>query len=76
MSAGVGSIVSLYMDTLSTLEVGHAIQTGTGRLYEITALRQQQKGKHRGRWHIQAIVARPDTAATYPRVIPLRWYRR
>ena len=76
MAAGIGSVVSLYMDTPRKLEVGNAIQTGSGRLYEITALRRQERGKHTGRWHIGALVVDPALADTYDRIIPLAWYPR
>lgn len=56
MKAPAGAVVSLYMDTLRLMEVGDEVRTRSGRRYEVVGLRRQERGKHKGRWHIQARV--------------------
>jgi len=74
MSAGIGSPVGLYMDTQRVLVSGDYIETPTGRTYEIQTVRRQERGKHKGRAHIRAIVvaSAPDGATVHPLV----WYKR
>ena len=76
MSAGIGSVVGLYMDTPRKLAEGDYIQTPTERTYEITSVRQQTRGKHTGRWHLRALVIPADAIPEGATVHPLAWYRR
>lgn len=80
-AASPGSIVGIYMDTTRTLDPGDYIQTGTGRVYEIQAVRVQQRGVHVGRQHLRVVVMPPEfdlgaAIAAGARAIPLVWYRR
>ena len=77
MKAPPGRIVSLYMDTLRTIEVGDEIETRSGRRYEVQSVRVQSRGKHVGRKHLMALVLDPD----HPRdpdvtIHALWWYSR
>jgi hypothetical protein len=76
VKAGIGSEVGLYMDTPRLLEVGHFIETPTGRTYEITTLRRQERGKHKGRWHIRALVVSRASVPDEATVHPILWYSR
>jgi hypothetical protein len=70
-----GEVVKLTYDSpLHKLTEGDYLQTPTGRLYEVLAVRVQEKGKHAGRQHLTAIVSSghpPDV-----NVYPLHWYPR
>lgn len=44
--APVGANVSIYMDTQRVIRSGDFVRTRTGRLYQVTAVREQQRGKH------------------------------
>ena len=72
-AAPPGSLVRLYYDG-RPLAVGDVLQTASGRLYGVYAVRLQECGKHTGRQHLQCVVLKsaPDDA----RVVPLFWYRR
>jgi hypothetical protein len=74
--APAGAEVSLYVDSIASVEPGDAIVTGTGRAYMVTAVRVQARGKHRGRQHLRAIVS--DVADIGPgiRRHKIYWYRR
>jgi hypothetical protein len=89
--ATLGSVVGLYFDTPREVAEGHIIINGylTGqperRAYEVTAVRQQQRGHRVGRWHLRAVVVAttPDQLATVladlaPEQVVHRmyWYRR
>jgi hypothetical protein len=77
MAAPVGSLVKLYFDTRRTLDVGDVCQSGaTGRSYRIVTARRQTRGKHEGRWHIEAIVIDPATVTDDDHVFTYHWYRR
>ncbi len=76
MKAPIGAVVKLYVDARWPLEPHHILTTPTGRAYVILTVRVQMRGKHRGRQHLQALVAElaslpPDA----PRFL-LRWYKR
>lgn len=74
-TAPIGAEVRFYFDGgPADLGRGDAIRTPTGRIYMVWSVRVQRRGKHIGRKHLTAIVAReapPDA-----RVIELHWHRR
>lgn len=76
MTAAIGNVVSLYMDTSRDIEFGDCIRTTSGRAYRVVASRQQERGKHAGRWHLRAQVIDASTISEDDTVIPLMWYRR
>lgn len=73
---GIGSVVSLYMDTPRILEVNHFIQTPTGRTYQLVTVRRQERGKHKGRWHLSALVVPASAIKEDDVVHPIAWYPR
>lgn len=78
MAAPAGALVKLYVDSLTKIDVGHIVQTQTGRRYLVQTYRMQTRGKLAGiRQHFTAIVLGPDepTPAGAP-VLEIRWYRR
>ena len=76
MTAPIGAVVSLYMDTLRTIEEADVIRTPSGRSYRVASVRRQAKGIHVGRWHMQCVVIDPATIQADDHVIDLIWYRR
>jgi hypothetical protein len=77
MTAPVGRVVSLYIDTATDhVDEGDVIQTPSDRSYRVVASRQQQRGIHVGRWHLQALVIDADTVTDEDRVIQIVWYPR
>lgn len=77
MSAPIGRVVSLYIDTRTPhVDEGDVLQTPTGRSYRIVESRQQKRGRHIGRWHLQALVVDPTTVTAEDRVIQIAWYPR
>ncbi len=76
MSAPVGRVVGLYMDTLRTVAEQDVITTPSGRAYRVVGVRRQERGIHEGRWHLRALVIDPTTIQDGDEVIPLVWYRR
>lgn len=62
MSAGIGDEVGLYFDTRAEVSEGdiiiNAYTTGQPerRAYRVVSVRQQQRGRHVGRWHLRAVV--------------------
>lgn len=77
MTAPIGAIVKLYFDTRRTLAPGDVCQSSTtGRSYRIVTARQQQRGKHTGRWHVEAVVIDPATVDDDDRIFTYFWYRR
>jgi len=72
-----GAIVSIYYDARVDLVDGDALRTPTGRTYVVMASRRQQRGKHRGRWHLRCLVLdRDDQPPPGATVHPIHWYRR
>jgi hypothetical protein len=70
-------VVGIYVDLVERVEVGHVIQTQTGRRYGVTSVRVQQLGKHRGRQHLLCVVlSDDDVVAGDQRVHEIRWYKR
>jgi hypothetical protein len=76
MTAAVGNVVGLYMDTRAEVEFGDVIQTQTGRTYRVVEARRQERGKHAGRWHLRVLVVVAASITPSDNVKPLRWYRR
>jgi hypothetical protein len=79
MTAPVGAIVKLYVDTrVMVLEAGDVVRTGTGRSYEVITSRMQTRGKWAGiRQHLTALVLPADyRLAAGQRMLQIRWYRR
>ncbi len=77
MTAPIGSIVKLYFDTRRSLSEGDVCQSAsTGRSYRIVTARRQTRGKHEGRWHIEAVVIDPATITPDDRIFTYVWYRR
>lgn len=75
MAAPVGAEVGLYYDGwVKDLAAGDALRTPRGRVYLLTDVRRQQRGKHIGRYHLRAVVA--DAVPDNVRVFPIHWYRR
>lgn len=75
MTAGIGDVVGIYMDTTQRLIPGNYIQTGAGRTYEIITVRVQTRGKHEGRQHLRVMIV-PAENAEGRTVTPIRWYSR
>lgn len=77
MAAPIGNIVTLYFDTRRTLDVGDICQSATtGRSYRIVTARRQTRGKHEGRWHIQAVVIDPAEITDDDHIFTYHWYKR
>lgn len=77
MTAPAGAIVGLYVDLASQLELDDVIETGTGRRYRVVSVRVQERGRHRGRQHVRALVlAVDDQNPPDARVHRIRWYKR
>lgn len=74
MTARPGDEVTISYDGEQVLP-GHALQTPTGRSYGVLHVRVQERGKHRGRQFVRAIVLdEPPEPGT--KVHPLIWYSR
>ena len=78
MIAPPGAIVSLYLDSIARVELDDIIRTQTGRRYLVVAIRIQQRGKHRGRQHLRAVVLAADDSVVCPdaTIHDIRWYAR
>lgn len=74
MTAPVGAVVSIYYDASAVVAEGDAIKTSTGRTYQVVAARRQERGKHRGRWHLRCLVVDDHPPGVI--VHPLHWYKR
>lgn len=73
--AALGDIVRLTYDHPGQVAPGVCLMTRTGRLYLVVDSRRQLKGKHRGRWHLRAVVVEgPPPLGSV--VLPLVWYSR
>jgi hypothetical protein len=74
MKAPVGALVQIGYDTPDPVAPGDVLKTTTGRCYIIIEARQQIRGIHAGRWHLQTVVIDqiPDGALIHP----IEWYRR
>lgn len=60
MIAPIGATVKIYLDLRVEVTPGDIIETGTGRRYGVLTVRTQERGKHRGRQHLQCVVVEPD----------------
>lgn len=77
MTAPVGAVVGLYIDTTMRVLVDHYIRTQTGRTYQVLSVRTQLRGKHAGiRQHVRVLVVPDDTPREGDTIVPIRWYRR
>lgn len=77
MTAPIGAVVGLYIDTTARVLVDQYIRTQTGRTYQVVSVRTQQKGKHAGRrQHLRVLVVPDTTPQPDDTVITIRWYRR
>lgn len=76
MTAPVGAVVKLFIDTIHSVWEGDYIQTQTGRTYLVQSVRVQTKGIHQGRQHLTVMVVPEDSTQVGDTVIPIRWYRR
>lgn len=63
-------------DSADQVAAGDALVTTTGRIYAVLEARQQEKGKHRGRWHLRCAVVDSWTDDGGHRSHPLVWYPR
>lgn len=74
--APVGAVVQIHYDANEgdVLKEGDVLQTGSGRVYVIVALRQQTRGLHIGRYHLACLVV--DETPPGATVFPLVWYPR
>lgn len=74
-AAPIGAQVRFYFDGgPPDLQRGDAIRTPTGRIYMVWAVRVQERGKHVGRKHLTAIVAKEAPEGV--RVLTMHWYPR
>jgi hypothetical protein len=85
MTAPIGAMVQLHVDLVATVRIGDVIETQTGRRYSVLGVREQQRGRHAGRQHLQCLVVpqdfQPLTAGPLPpdltpKVHRIRWYAR
>ena len=76
MTAPAGTEVGLYVDLVERVELGHVIQTQTGRRYLVTAVRVQQRGKHVGRQHLRCVVLAAEAQLGATKLHRIRWYAR
>lgn len=78
MSAAPGTVVKLYVDLMRPVEVGHVIETGTGRRYGVVQARVQQRGRHaQRRQHLACVVLEADEQLALDTVVHrIRWYKR
>lgn len=76
--APIGAIVGITYDGSRFLDEGDILQTPSGRVYQIVALRRQTRGIHTGRWHLKCLVLGEGIDAIPPQatVYPLYWYAR
>lgn len=81
MRAPVGAEVGFYYDCVVQVEPGDCIRTQRGRLYGVTSVRVQSKGKHKGRQHLRAVVLADSHAEALhvkieARLFTLYWHPR
>lgn len=72
----VGSVVYLYLDVFRDVQVADLVRTPSGRLYRVVDVRRQERGIHRGRWHLHALVLDPSTPLDGESIIDIVWYPR
>lgn len=71
----IGAVVRLYFDSIDPVGREDFIRTPTGRTYKVLGGRVQQRGKHRGRQHLECLVIDDDVPAGAT-VHHLVWYPR
>lgn len=76
MAAPIGADVSLYWDGLGPVAEDDVMRTTAGRCYRVLHARQQERGRHEGRWHLRALVIDPADVSETDTVHSIRWYRR
>jgi hypothetical protein len=77
MTAPIGAVVGLYIDTTARVLVDQYIRTQTGRTYQVLSVRTQQRGKQAGRrQHLRVLVVPESTPQPGDTIVPIRWYRR
>lgn len=85
MTAPAGAIVRLHVDLVVRVKVDDVIETQSGRGYRVLGVREQQRGKHAGRQHLQCLVLsarwQEDAAAWaewmgFSIIHQIRWYKR
>jgi hypothetical protein len=79
MTAPVGATVQIYVDLVERVAIDDVIQTQSGRRYRVLSVREQVRGEHVGRQHLQCVVidrevtVRGHVATT---IHQIRWYPR
>jgi hypothetical protein len=77
VTAPIGAVVGLYIDTTARVLPDQYIRTDSGRTYQVLTVRTQQRGKHAGtRQHLRVLVVPESTPAEGDVVVPIRWYPR
>lgn len=85
MTAPAGAIVRLYVDLVARVKIDDVIETQSGRGYRVLGVREQQRGKHAGRQHLQCLVLaagwQEDATAWaewmgFSTIHEIRWYKR
>jgi hypothetical protein len=77
MTAPVGATVRLYVDLVARVAVDDVIETASGRRYQVLGVREQQRGHHAGRQHLQCLVMGPEWHPEQgTRIHEIRWYPR
>lgn len=76
-AAPSGSLVRISYDSPHEVAMGDYLSTTTGRTYVVATVRRQEKGKHRGRWHLLCAVVDsvPPGTSKGGTFHPLRWYK-
>lgn len=64
MTAPAGATVSLYVDLAARVAMDDVIETTSGRRYQVLGVREQLRGKHAGRQHLQVLVLDRDQQLT------------
>lgn len=85
MTAPAGAIVRLYVDLVARVKIDDVIETQSGRGYRVLSAREQERGKHAGRQHLQCLVLtaawQEDAVAWaewmgFSTIHQIRWYKR
>lgn len=76
-AAPIGAEVGLHLDLAERVALGDIIETRSGRRSAVLAIREQTRGKHRGRQHLRVIVlASNEDPPNGTRIHRIRWYAR
>jgi hypothetical protein len=76
VTAPAGAEVGIYVDLVERVELGHVIQTQSGRRYLVVAVRVQLRGVHAGRQHLRCVVLDASAQIGSATVHEIRWYKR